>query len=201
MCSSDLVYGIRRDTGWQVINLDDEGVTGFGPSMAIDPAGNLHIAYHDFTNLFYAMFNGLTWSVNQLTTSGGLEGSVAMALDFAGRPAVAFWQHSSLKYSDATSGSFTGSIVNHYPYVPEVGGDDDEVPVTTGGGGGGCFIATAAFGRLAHDSVSSLTAVRDSAIGSARTGSSLVCLYYTCSPVVARGMAPAEAAIIRWLVD
>jgi hypothetical protein len=199
MNEQGLIYSIRRNDGWQVVNLDDAGVTGFAPAMAIDGRGNFHIAYHDFQNLFYAMFNGITWSVNQLTSDGGVDGLVGISLDRNGNPGVTFWQHGDLKYMDVTSGTFAGEIVNHYPAGTGDDGGVDEP--TTGGGGGGCFIATAAFGTLSADSVSALAAVRDSAFASSDCGSSLVSVYYACSPSVAAELGTSLKALVRSMLD
>ncbi|MDZ7815343.1 MAG: hypothetical protein U5N86_04840 [Planctomycetota bacterium] len=91
-----LVFAIRRDNGWQTYPLDEQGVTGFHPEMAIDESGNFHISYHDYADLYYARFNGVTWSVNKITDGAALGEDTALALDENGYPAIIFWDGGDL---------------------------------------------------------------------------------------------------------
>ena len=199
--SQGLVFAVLRDSGWQITDLDSVDVTGFYPSLRIDSSGNYHIAYHNFTNLFYARFNGITWSVNQLTDGADIGNDTGLALDNSSNPAIVYWDAGDLKYSNATSGAFTGNIVNHYLYS----GDEEpqaqpDVDVSTGGGGG-CFIATAAFSAYSSSIVQTLTSFRDSSLNASLQGSQLVKLYYSCSPIIATEMTSSVKAIVRELID
>ncbi len=197
-----LAFAVRRDTGWEITELDTVGVTGFDASMAIDPAGNLHISYHNYSDLFYARFTGVTWEINRLTSGAEVTDGTALTLDDQGRPAVTYWSKGDLLYMDVTDGHFSGGIVNHYPASetptqPSPGTETE----SGGGGGGGCFIATAAFGSYSADAVLTLTAARDRFVRASSQGAALVALYYACSPEVAGVLrSPALGSMLRALL-
>ena len=199
--SQGLAFVIRRDGGWESTSLDSVGVTGFNASMVIDPRGNFHIAYHNYNDLYYARFNGFTWSVNKLTEDATLQDVSSIALDTGGNPCIAFWDNGNLKYMDVSSNHFQGNIVNHYPVTEQEQASADNQEQASSGGGGGCFIATAAFSSYSALVVVRLTSVRDASVMSSRSGASVVGLYYRCSPVIACGMKSGsiKALVRRWL--
>ena len=65
---------------WQYTILDSAGDVGKFPSIAIDSQDNLHVAYYDNGNqeLKYANYDGSSWNISTLDTSGGMHPSVAI---------------------------------------------------------------------------------------------------------------------------
>ena len=65
---------------WQYTILDSSGDVGKFPSIAIDSQDNLHVAYYDNGNqeLKYAYYDGSSWNISTLDTSGGKHPSVAI---------------------------------------------------------------------------------------------------------------------------
>ncbi|MDZ7815340.1 MAG: CFI-box-CTERM domain-containing protein [Planctomycetota bacterium] len=74
---------------------------------------------------------------------------------------------------------------------------------TSSGGGGGCFVATAAFGSMAANTVSGLTSVRDFVLAASRCSASLVELYYYTGSHAANALRSSNAtrAFIRDLLE
>lgn len=72
--NGDLLFA-RREGGIWVVQLVDsgEGKTGWYPSIAVDPSGNVHIAYQDFTNqdLKFASLIRHATEINGLVQRGG----------------------------------------------------------------------------------------------------------------------------------
>lgn len=48
--SGTLRYARRAGGSWQIQTVDNKAVTGYYPSVAVDNGGDVHVAYHDFSN-------------------------------------------------------------------------------------------------------------------------------------------------------
>ncbi|MDZ7815337.1 MAG: CFI-box-CTERM domain-containing protein [Planctomycetota bacterium] len=173
-----------RPEGWQNIDLSTNSITGYDISIDIDSHGIIHVTYRDFDTLRYAWYNGVTWGVDYDVAGTQANGMTNVALDSSGNPSIVFWDGADLKFVDTAAGDYTGPI----------GTDETRLDTAGGGGGGGCFVATAAFGSYASDSVTALTGVRDSGIRASNSGSSLVALYYAVSPAPAGSLANSAAS-------
>ncbi len=168
--------------GWEVISLSQNSIVGYDVSMVIDETGIIHISYRDFNALRYAWYDGVSWGVDKTIAGTNATGMTSVALDNEKHPSILFWDGADLKFVDTTQGAYAGPTIV-----------TDVTAIHSGGGGGGCFVATAAFGSLASESVSALTSVRDSVVKSSECGSSLVSLYYAVSPTAADALATSSA--------
>ncbi len=177
--------------GWEVVDLSENNITGYDLAMAIDESGIVHVSYRNYQRLMYAWYNGVTWGVGYEIAGSEATGMTDIALDDGGNPSIVFWDGADLKYVDTEESPYTGPMETD---VTSTGG---------GGGGGGCFVATAAFGSLAEESVLALTSVRDRELAASELTASLVRLYYAASPAPASGLAgsPALRALVRELLD
>ena len=173
--------------GWEVIDLSANNISGYDISMEIDDFGIIHVSYRDYDSLRYAWYNGVTWGVNYDIAGTEANGMTDISLDNAGQPSIVFWDGSDLKFVDTVDSQYDGPL------------GTDVTNLNNGSGGGGCFVATAAFGAYQVSDVLMLTNFRDSVLNNCRTGSSIVNLYYSVSPVAADQLRESNAfrALVR----
>jgi hypothetical protein len=98
--NGDLRFSVQEPgIGWVTTTVDSANVTGWLPSIAIDPdTGFPAIAYYDSTNanLRYAAWNGDTWILSTLDSSGDVGHYSSLAFDPAdGNPVVAYLNSTS----------------------------------------------------------------------------------------------------------
>jgi hypothetical protein len=78
--------------------VDDEGDTGFNPSLALDSLGLPHISYHDerdaqngdTRDLNYAYYDGSSWHIAVIDGEDNTGGSNSLELDSLDRPHIAY---------------------------------------------------------------------------------------------------------------
>ncbi|MDZ7815178.1 MAG: PKD domain-containing protein [Planctomycetota bacterium] len=143
--------------------------------------------------------------------SGGMKSDGHVWVQMAGPTFLRFEENyrGSMKFLPTVMGTYTFGLYTwngeHKSLVDIVNIQvvSADEPLPSNGGGGGCFVATAAFGSLATDSVEALTTVRDSALASSVTSDTLTGLYYSVSPAVANELAASDAvrALMRRLLD
>ena len=91
-------------------------------SLALDSSGNPHISYYQsgdgWGSLEYASWDGSTWNIETVDSSGDVGQDHSLALDSSGNPHISYYDadNGTLKYAYAASGapvaSFTGSPVS-----------------------------------------------------------------------------------------
>ncbi|MEW5803512.1 MAG: hypothetical protein AB1847_15575 [bacterium] len=84
--------------------VDDSEGAGTESSLALDSAGNVHIAYYDKVqqNLKYACkTEGKDWSMETVDSDGNIGYSPSLAVDGDGRPCISYcdWTNRNLKYA------------------------------------------------------------------------------------------------------
>ncbi len=159
----------------QLVN--SSGDVGFYNTLAIDSSNYPHVAYYDDTarGLRYSFWNGRFWISEVIDIAGSHVGRYcAITLDRNGLPNFVYWADEKLRYNCATG---WGPAITEPP-APSV-------IVRRDTSGGGCFIATAAFGSIAQESVVSLCSYRDTYVSASEFGMSLISAYYHLSPSVA----------------
>ncbi|MFA4986633.1 MAG: CFI-box-CTERM domain-containing protein [Candidatus Brocadiia bacterium] len=182
--SSLQLYYISRGS-WESV-LYGSGMLGTSCGLVADGLGNAYISVAKDGQLMYSSWDGQAFVdnvidsglVNTDLASSAFDGNynAGIAYTLSGTVRYANYKANSIKAGDYTSGS------------------TDNGGVVTSGGGGGCFVATAAFGTLASDSVVAFTSMRDSSVISSTNGASLISLYYAVSPSVATAISRTESA-------
>ncbi|MDZ7816806.1 MAG: CFI-box-CTERM domain-containing protein [Planctomycetota bacterium] len=195
---SFLKLAVMDETGWQIYTLDEVGSVGRGLSIRLGSDDYPHIMYYGENSLKLLRFLGETWQIFTVFTGIEPKGRTNVVLGADSRPIYYYNDGDGFKMGYATEGNLVPDNVESDSSNTNVAGDGAP---TGGGGGGGCFVATAAFGSLAGETVSSLTAVRDGTFLASATGSSLVDCYYAVSPAVARFFEPAFSAIVREMLN
>jgi hypothetical protein len=111
-----LKYITNTSGQWAIVNLDQYGSL---PSVGVDPADEVHVAYYDYHNrqLKYATNASGTWSTAVLDTWGPDAGnsfspvwvSPALALDSAGHAHIGYYDsyNQCMKYATNAAGSWT----------------------------------------------------------------------------------------------
>jgi hypothetical protein len=84
----DLRYAWKEQGVWTTEIVDSAGIAGRGSSIAVDAAGNIHIAYKGSGDLKYAFYDGVTWSTEVVDRS--LDTWVSLALDAEGNPHISY---------------------------------------------------------------------------------------------------------------
>jgi hypothetical protein len=78
---------------------------GYDSSIVVDAAGHPHISYYDASNvdLKYATFNGSTWLIETVDSTGTVGRYTSIALDAKGRPHISYldFANGNLKYAYA----------------------------------------------------------------------------------------------------
>ena len=98
------------NSSWNIQTVDSTCDVGRTTSIALDKTGHSHISYWDYTNgeLKYASYNGQTWDIETVDSTGwsGYTVFTAIDLDAAGRPRISYdnGSRAELKYA-----AFNGS--------------------------------------------------------------------------------------------
>ncbi|MDZ7815645.1 MAG: CFI-box-CTERM domain-containing protein [Planctomycetota bacterium] len=182
----------------------DSDVSGYGLEFELDSSAYPHIISNNGFYLRYSRHNGDDWEHITIPNPAGMGGVLSMVMLPVDKPGVFYLDEDVLGYIDAKADSQVNTGDTSMGETPDQGGSDDGDDTTGdgGGGGGGCFVATAAFGSLAADSVVALTTVRDGSLTASSVTSTLVGLYYEVSPPAAAAMSETDAlrALVRELV-
>jgi hypothetical protein len=114
--SKSLKYIVSTDTGTTfslpTLGVIDTGLgtNGVGRYAAITATGTagVHVSYYDVDNgdLKYAFYNGLTWSVTTVDSTGVVGLYTSIVLDSSGRPHISYYDQTNgnLKYAFKTAG-------------------------------------------------------------------------------------------------
>ena len=93
-----LTYARWSGSGWEIENADPVRKNGRYPSIAIDDNDRPHISYygdfdnsHNGGNLKYAHYDGVSWDIVTLDSSGETGEYSSIALDGNGRPTIAYF--------------------------------------------------------------------------------------------------------------
>jgi len=118
--SAGLKSKVRNSDGsWTNLGtIDSDTDTGHYPSMAIDGAGNVGVAYYvggSFGDLRYAVYNGTSWSSPETADSTGTVGYYpSLAYNTANKPAISYYDnttnHHDLKFVQRGSSSWATPV-------------------------------------------------------------------------------------------
>jgi hypothetical protein len=173
------------DFTWQIQVVDETGDVGYYPNLVFDKDGKANISYQDLgkQRLRFATFDGIFWQLSTIANSpGNTTWFPALSKYLEKEFSIVYIDHGKVFY---LSSKTLPDPANYDPHS-----------------GGGCFVATAAFGSLAANTVCNLTSIRDRITNSSTVGQSLVSLYYSTSPNAAEAekRSPAFRALVRnWL--
>ena len=91
-----------REYGWQLSIIDSVNFAGDFSSLAFSPGGQPAIAYrhvsgrYDNSNLKYALYNGESWDLSTVDSSGAVgQGDISLAFGPGGQPAISYFGLSS----------------------------------------------------------------------------------------------------------
>jgi len=94
---SSLEYKFKDpDSGWQRMGLSD--TLARNPSLDIDSLNRTHIAYFSENRLMYAIWDGISWTYDTITT-GNFSGEVSLKLDQNDNPHICFFLSDGLYYA------------------------------------------------------------------------------------------------------
>ncbi|MDI1451015.1 hypothetical protein QHF85_43640, partial [Polyangium sp. 6x1] len=88
----DLKYAAWNGSQWNIETIDPDS-TANATSLALDAAGNPHIAYLDagmVNDLKYAFWDGAQWVIETVLADGAVGSSPALGLDAEGTPHIVF---------------------------------------------------------------------------------------------------------------
>ena len=93
--NGDLKFARFDDAAWTVQTLDSKGVTGLSPSLAIASDDTMYVAYlrktaFDLRVMSLRPSDGGEWHRETIDTQGSVGWGSTIALDAAGRPAIAY---------------------------------------------------------------------------------------------------------------
>ena len=99
---------------------DEVGATSEGVSLKVDSSDSIHISYINYNNfnLKYAMFDGSSWAISTIDSSGSFGYSTSLALDSNDIPHVSYYefQNKHLKYAKLNGNSWDKSTVDDSGY-------------------------------------------------------------------------------------
>jgi len=109
--SDALLYAAFDGTAWSTAAVASGAGMGVWPSLALDGAGQPHIAYHDAAglDLEYAVYDSSAgaWALSTVDAAGSSGRHPSLALDSAGEPHIAYVVDGNvLKYARRTAGSW-----------------------------------------------------------------------------------------------
>jgi hypothetical protein len=114
---SNLMYARRVEASWRVETVDETGLTGQAPSLAIGAGGEPRIVYsgdqHRGEGLKHARWDGGRWTFEILDPAGSL---ASLAIDAAGRAGVAYTAAGEIRYATETvldQRSFLPLVLRH----------------------------------------------------------------------------------------
>ncbi len=187
LANRSLKYARRLpDFTWDIQTVDATGDVGYYPNISFDNNGKPNICYQDLgqQRLRFATFDGINWQLSTIAEStGNTNWFPALAKYLEQEFSVVYLDNSQMRYLSSQK------FVDMNDFVV--------------GKGGGCFVATAAFGTMASDSVRALTGTRDALLSASCTGASVLELYYSSSVSATRAETSSAAlrAIVReWLM-
>lgn len=112
----ELKYAHHDGVSWSTVVVDTGGHVGAEVSLALDAEDLPHMAFYSYTtvihgftdtDLMYAHHDGSSWRVETVESEGNVGSFVSLAVDSAGRPHIAYFDHThgALKYAtqDGTS--------------------------------------------------------------------------------------------------
>ena len=102
----DKVYYIEKTTtgGWTTSQIDTSS-GGWKPETVLDSNDNLHLVYGKSLDVYYKMYDGTTWSNEQLTLAADSEGNPHIGVDSAGNKHVTYL-------------NYTESDIHYLRFVP-----------------------------------------------------------------------------------
>jgi len=104
-----LYYAWYDGTQWNAETVDDSWGVGRHASLALDGAGNPHIAYYDYINedLKYAYWTGSEWDVQTVDTNGWSVGQYpSLAVDGAENPHISYYGDGDVRYAYLDGGEW-----------------------------------------------------------------------------------------------
>jgi hypothetical protein len=96
--AKQLKYAFREGGSWEVLTVDEAYEGYWSPSLRVDSAGDVHLAYGATENLIYAQYDGESWNHQRLDTGSTGTGR-SLVLDDMGFPHIAYCGSPSLKYA------------------------------------------------------------------------------------------------------
>ena len=109
--------------GWQTTVLDDSGIAGEWPSIAVDGNGKLHVSYYDQMNsdLRYATNENGKWVVTTVDSPGVVGEYSSIAVDSNNKVHISYYDavNTNLKYATNTGGSWANITLDNSGVVGE----------------------------------------------------------------------------------
>ena len=121
--AADLELAERSGSGWRVSVVDSLGDVGRFPSLAVDAAGDLHVAYYHHLGdnagaIRYARRTGGVWAIADVDTLAdvqlgftGARRNVALEVDDTGVAHLVYGDQSVVRYAQGTPGAWTYQTV------------------------------------------------------------------------------------------
>lgn len=100
-----LKYAWHDGSAWQIEMVDEDISPGWENSLAIDPLGDPHIAYHyPIEALMYAHYYSGSWHIQQVETGERVGQKAVLDLDSANLPHIASWDYTNhrIRYARRT---------------------------------------------------------------------------------------------------
>ncbi|MCW4019040.1 MAG: hypothetical protein NWF00_10255 [Candidatus Bathyarchaeota archaeon] len=100
----DLRYAVNTGSGWQIHVVDDTGAVSWDNSIAVDSAGNPHVAYSNSTgDLQYSSYDGSSWTTETVYSPQKEVGLyLSFAMDHNDKPHICFMDHQNHTVNHAT---------------------------------------------------------------------------------------------------